>query len=390
MVSQRNRLIISRFSALFKVLLTCALLLGPFHYALNADNVALQENEIASQPAENGGDYEKKDEIDVGKVIIDHILDGYDWHIADWGDIHFSIPLPVILIYEGKFNFFFSHKFNHGYDAYKGFKIAKEAPRKGQIIRVLEDGVTRDPNASMIIDLSLTKNSLSILIGSTLLIILMIKVAKIYKKNGDNAAPKGVAGFIEPLVLFVKNDIAISAIGERHYQKFLPYLLTVFFFIFLNNLLGLIPIFPGGANSTGNIGVTFVLAMFTFFMTQISGNRTYWQHIFNTPGVPIWLKLPIPLMPIIEIVGVLIKPIPLMLRLFANITAGHMIILGFLSLIFVLGQTSAGLGWGISVLTVVFVIFMNFLELLVAFLQAYIFTMFSAVFFGLAVPEDHH
>ena len=218
----------------------------------------------------------------------------------------------------------------------------------------------------------------------------MIKVAKIYKKNGDNAAPKGVAGFIEPLVLFVKNDIAKSAIGDHHYQKFLPYLLTVFFFIFLNNLLGLIPIFPGGANSTGNIGVTFVLAMFTFFMTQISGNRTYWQHIFNTPGVPIWLKLPIPLMPIIEIVGVLIKPIPLMLRLFANITAGHMIILGFLSLIFVLGQTSAGLGWGISVLTVVFVIFMNFLELLVAFLQAYIFTMFSAVFFGLAVPEDHH
>ncbi len=379
------------YSALLKLRVIFPMLLLLFLSSISFAETKPSENDInQAAPNTESGDAHSTEGVDVGKLIIDHVLDSYDWHIADYKGVHISIPLPIILIYEGEFYFFFSSKFHHGHSAYKGFKIAREAPNKGKIVKVLDDGITRDPNAAFIIDLSITKNSLSIIMVAVFLCFLMLKVASIYKKVGSSKGPKGIAVFIEPVIIFVKNDIAKAAIGEHHYQRFTPYLLTLFFFLFMNNLLGLVPIFPGGANTTGNISVTVVLSMFTFIMMQLSGNKSYWQHIFNTPGVPVWLKLPIPLMPIIELVGVIVKPIPLMLRLFANITAGHMIILGFLSLIFVLGQTSAGLGFGISILTVIFVIFMYFLELLVAFLQAYIFTMFTAVFFGLAVPEDHH
>lgn len=331
---------------------------------------------------------EKK--FDAGKVIIDHILDAYDWHIADYGDTHVSIPLPVILVYEGKWYFFLSSKFHHGKDAYKGFRIASEGPKKGKIIRVMEDGVTPDPNASFLLDISITKNVFSIFIASALLCWLLISVARTYTHCGPRRAPRGLSGLLEPLFLFVRDDIARSAIPEKQVDRFLPYLLTLFSFIFFNNLLGLVPLFPGGANVTGNISVTLTLAMFTFFTLHIFANREYWKHIFNTPGVPFWLKLPIPLMPIIELVGVLVKPVVLTLRLFANITAGHMIILGFVSLIFVLGSSGVFMGLAISPLSVLFVIFMNFLELLVAFIQAYVFTFFSAIFFGMAVPEEHH
>ncbi len=333
---------------------------------------------------------ESEKKFDAGKVIIDHILDAYDWHIADYGDVHISIPLPVILMYEGKWYFFFSHKFNHGKDSYKGFRIASEGFKKGKIIRVLEDGKTPDPNASFLLDISITKNAISIFIASFLLCWLLIRVARSYTHCGPKQAPKGLSGLLEPLFLFVRDDIARSVIPEKEVDRFLPYLLSLFSFIFFNNLLGLVPVFPGGANVTGNISVTLTLAMFTFFTLHIFANREYWKHIFNTPGVPFWLKFPIPLMPVIELVGVFVKPIVLTLRLFANITAGHMIILGFVSLIFVLGASGTAMGFAVSPLTVLFVIFMNFLELLVAFIQAYVFTFFSAIFFGMAVPEEHH
>lgn len=329
-------------------------------------------------------------EFDAGKVIIDHILDSYEWHIADYKDTHLSIALPVILMYEGNWYFFLSSKFHHGKDAYKGFRIAAEGPKKGKIIKVLEDGVTPDPNASFLLDISITKNVFSIFIGSGLLCWILISVARSYTHCGPRRAPRGFSGLLEPLVLFIRDDVARAAIPEKEVDKFLPYLLSLFFFIFFNNLLGLVPFFPGGANVTGNISVTLTLAMFTFFILHIYSNREYWKHIFNTPGVPIWLKLPIPLMPIIELVGVFVKPVVLTLRLFANITAGHMIILGFVSLIFVLGSAGAFMGFAISPLSVIFVIFMNFLELLVAFIQAYVFTFFSAIFFGMAVPDEHH
>jgi F-type H+-transporting ATPase subunit a len=337
-----------------------------------------------------GAAHDDDGKFNAGDVIIGHILDSYDWHIADVGKTHISIPLPVILLYQGKPYVFFSSRFDHGHSAYKGFRIALEGPKKGKIIKVLDDGLTPDPNATFLLDLSITKNVFAIFISATLLCLILIRIGRKYQREGSMAVPKGLQSFLEPLIIFVRDEIALSAIGEKHYQRFLPYLLTLFFFIFFNNLLGLVPVFPGGANVTGSISVTLVLALFTFFTTQLFSNKGYWKHIFNTPGVPVWLKLPIPLMPIIELVGVFIKPFVLMVRLFANITAGHMIILGFVSLIFVLGSVATAMGYAISPLALIFLIFMNFIELLVAFLQAYVFTLFSALFFGMAVPEEHH
>jgi F-type H+-transporting ATPase subunit a len=228
----------------------------------------------------------------------------------------------------------------------------------------------------------------SILLSSLFLIIIFISVAKSYTRTKGHA-PKGLQSFLEPIILFVRDDIAKDSIG-KNYEKYTPYLLTIFFFILINNLLGLIPIFPGGANVTGNIGVTGVLALFTFIITTVNANKKYWVHLVNTPGVPWWLKFPIPLMPIVEIMGVFTKPFVLMVRLFANMTAGHIIILGFVSLIFIFGEISAGLGYGVSIVSVGFSIFMDFLELLVAFIQAYVFTLLSALYFGMATEEADH
>lgn len=322
-------------------------------------------------------------DFNAGEIIIGHIVDAYEWHIADWGHTHLSVPLPVILYREGQWHFFMSSKFHHGKDAYKGFEIASEGMMKGKI-------VTKDANGELVqpIDLSLTKNSLAVLMYSFIIILIFLSVAKAYRKR-ERHAPKGFQSIIEPLILFIRDEVARPSIGIKHYERFLPYLLTVFFFIFFNNLLGLIPFFPFGANVTGNLAVTAVLALFTFVITTISGNKNYYAHIFNTPGVPWWLKIPIPLMPIIELVGVFTKPFVLMVRLFANITAGHIIILGFISLIFVFGQASAYAGYGMSIISIAMSIFINFLELLVAFIQAYVFTLLSAIYFGMAVEEHH-
>jgi len=227
------------------------------------------------------------------------------------------------------------------------------------------------------------------MISALLMLLIFISVAKAYARN-VNKAPKGMQSMLEPLILFIRDDIAKSSIGEKKYEKYMPYLLTIFFFIFLNNILGLVPIFPGGANVTGNIAVTLVMAVFTFILTSVSGNKHYWIDIVNTPGVPWWLKLPIPLMPVVEIIGIITKPFVLMVRLFANITAGHIIALGFISLIFIFGAMNAALGYGVSVVSVAFMIFMNLLELLVAFIQAYVFTLLSALYFGLATAEPEH
>ena len=327
--------------------------------------------------------------FDARKVIIDHVLDAYDWHLFDISGHHVSIPLPVILIYERQFFVFSSSRLTSGNGVYRGFGIATEGPSKGRVIRVGEDGVTPDHEASTIYDFSITKNVASIFIASALICFLFIGIGRRYQKGGVYATPRGLPAFFEPLIVFVRDQIAILAIGPD-YHRFMPYLLSVFFFIFLNNLLGLLPVFPGGANVTGNISVTFVLAMFTFFTTHWFANREYWKHMFNMPGVPMFLKYPVPILPVIEIAGALIKPFVLMIRLFANITAGHMVILSLTSLIFVLGSVSLFLGYVISPVSVLFLVFLNFLKILVAFLQAYIFTLFSAFFFGMAVPKGSH
>jgi F-type H+-transporting ATPase subunit a len=216
--------------------------------------------------------------------------------------------------------------------------------------------------------------------------VIFLSVAKRYREKYDEA-PKGLQGWIEPVLLFVRDDIAKPSIGNEKYQKYLPYLLTIFFFILINNILGLVPIFPGGANLTGNITITLVLALFTFVITSLSGSRNYWVHMVNDPEIPLWLKLPIPLMPIVEIMGVFIKPFVLTIRLFANITAGHIVALGFYSLIFIFAEKSFFAGYGISVISISFTVFMSLLELLVAFIQAYVFTLLSALYIGLALEK---
>lgn len=339
----------------------------------------------AEKHAGESHDQHKKEEYNAGKSIIKHIVDSYDWHILDVGKTVVSIPLPIILYDEGKFHFFMSSKFHHGHAAYKGFEIAHDGPNKGKIVKVSHD---HHGEQELPLDFSITKNVLAMFISMIILIWLFLAVAKAYKKR-EGKAPKGIQSLLEPLILFIRDDIAKAAIGEKKYMKFLPYLLTIFFFIFLNNLMGLIPIIPGGANVTGNIGITMVLALFTFIITTINGNKAYWTHIINTPGVPWWLKIPIPLMPVVELIGVLTKPFVLMVRLFANITAGHIIILGFISLIFIFGNMNMYMGYGVSIVSILFAVFMGLLELLVAFIQAYVFTLLSAIYFGMAVEEHH-
>ena len=238
----------------------------------------------------------------------------------------------------------------------------------------------------MPLDFSITKNVASLFLSVIALIIIFLTVARAYKRN-EKHAPKGLQSLLEPIIIFVRDDIAKSSLGEKHYERFTPYLLTVFFFIFFNNLLGIVPFFPGGANVTGNITVTMMLALFTFLITNLSGNRHYWQDIFNTPGIPWWLKIPIPILPLIEFLGLFTKPFVLMVRLFANMTAGHIIVLGFMSLIFVFGNINPAFGYGISLISILMSIFISLLEILVSFLQAFVFTLLSALYFGMATEE---
>ncbi|RKE03137.1 F0F1 ATP synthase subunit A [Marinifilum flexuosum] len=328
-------------------------------------------------------DTHKKEKFEPGNFIMDHIADAYDWHILSYKDKHVSVPLPVIVISEQSgFHMFMSSKFHHGHDAYKGFYIAQEGEFRGKVVEKINGHEVRP------FDISMTKNVVALLISMIILLWVFISVAKAYTKR-KGQAPKGMQSLMEPLILFVRDEIAKPAIGEKKYEKYMPFLLTIFFFIWLNNLMGLVPLIPGGANVTGNITITMVLALFTFIITTVNGNKNYWVHIFNTPGVPWWLKFPVPLMPLVELMGVFTKPFVLMVRLFANITAGHMIVLAFVSLIFIFGQISPMLGYGTSVISVLFVIFMDMLELLVALIQAYVFTLLSALYFGMATEEHH-
>jgi F-type H+-transporting ATPase subunit a len=318
--------------------------------------------------------------FDPGTMIIEHITDAHEWHILSFGKTHVSIPLPVILYTDGKLTVFMSSKFHHGHASYKGFKLETEGEKKGKIVN--------EETGELPLDLSITKNVASMLFSMVLIVVLFVSIGKTYSRRKGHA-PKGLQSLLEPLILFVRDDVAKASIGEKNYEKFLPYLLTLFFFIFFNNLLGLVPFFPGGANLTGNIAVTLVMALFTFIITSFSANKSYWVHIVNTPGVPWWLKFPVPLMPIVELMGVFTKPFVLMVRLFANITAGHIIVLGFMSLIFIFGNINPAIGYGVSVVSIAFAVFMGLLELLVAFIQAYVFTLLSALYFGMATEEHH-
>jgi len=342
--------------------------------------VLLISFQVFATAEKDSHEYEMEEGFNPGSMIVDHVIDAHEWHVMDIGHTHVSIPLPIILVHEGNLNVFMSSKFHHGHNEYKGFNLELEGENKGKIVHV-ESG-------ELPLDLSITKNVTAMLISMILISILFISIGKAYSKR-KGKAPKGMQSLLEPLILFIRDDVAKPSIGEKKYEKYLPFLLTLFFFIFFNNLLGLVPFFPGGANLTGNIAVTGVMAVFTFIITTVSGNKNYWIHIFNTPGVPWWLKVPVPLMPVFELMGVFTKPFVLMVRLFANITAGHIIVLGFMSLIFIFGNMSPGIGYGVSVVSVGFAVFMGLLELLVAFIQAYVFTLLSALYFGMATEEHH-
>lgn len=328
----------------------------------------------------------KEEKFKPGEMIVEHVIDNHEWHIMEIGETVISVPLPIILLDEGQIVMFMSSDFKHGQASYKGYALGKEGSDKGKIIKVDSEG--KKIESAVIYDFSITKIVLSLFISVIILCFLFIYVSKRYKKN-PLSSPKGIQSILEVIIVFVRDDIAKSSIGPK-FERYLPILLTIFFFILINNLLGIIPIFPGGANVSGNITICLVLAMFTFVITTFTGNKNYWLHVFNTPGVPWWLKIPIPLMPIIEIIGLITKPFVLMLRLFANITAGHIIILGFVSLIMIFGEMSPGAGYGISIISVSLSIFISLLELLVAFLQAYVFTLLSALYFGMAIEEHHH
>ncbi len=330
-----------------------------------------------------------EEKFNAGHMIIDHIVDSYEWHIATVGEKHISIYLPVLLIYDGRLYAFSSRHFHHGHSSYMGFKIETEGMKKGKIVRAMEDGETTDTSASFVFDFSVTKNVVGIFVTVSLVLFVFLRVAKRYHQH-PGSAPKGIQSLFEPLIVFIRDEVAKPAIGEKYFIKFMPFLLTMFFFIFFANLIGLVPFFPGGANVTGNIAVTGTLALFTFFTMLFSGKKDFYKHIYNTPGVPWYMKIPIPIMPAVELLGLFTKPFVLMIRLFANITAGHIVALGFIGLIFIFSGMGAAMGAAVSPLSVFFYIFIGLLELLVAFIQAYVFTLLSALYFGMAVEEHHH
>jgi F-type H+-transporting ATPase subunit a len=333
----------------------------------------------ASEKGKEKEPEDKSEKFDASSFILGHVSDSHEWHLWTKKDSSaVAVYLPVIVYDKASgLHIFSSGKIAHGH-SYEGFAIAHEGKNAGKIVRVDTEG--HPDETGLPLDFSITKAIFGMIVAAVILLWLMLSLARSYKKTGISA-PKGLQGFLEPVILFVRDDIALPNIGEKKYARYMPYLLTVFFFILINNLLGLIPIFPFGANVTGNVNVTFVLALCTFLITQFSGNKSHWMHVFKAPGVPFWL---LPIMIPVEIIGLFSKPFALMIRLFANITAGHIIVLSLVSLIFIF-QTIL-----VAPVSIIFVLFMDCIELLVAFLQAYVFTLLSSLFIGMATAEEEH
>ena len=370
---------------LLAALVACIPLVGFANTTVDSTVVA---SEIAA--ASHADSTHKKEEFNATELINSHIGDSHEFHIADWGGHPISFYLPVILWTNNGLEIFSSEHFHHDNSGHHVAEInGQEFVRHNEVIFYKDkyEALSQEDQKSGAfvfdarpLDFSITKNVFSMIMSAIIMFLLFFAVARSYNKNPK--APKGIAGFLEPLVTFVRDDIARPNIGEKKYATYMPYLLTIFFFIWINNLIGLIPFFPFSSNLTGNIYFTFVMAFITFIVTTLSGNKEYWGHIFNTPGVPVWLA---PIMIPVELIGMLTKPFALMIRLFANITAGHIIILSLISLIFIF-ETVA-----VSPISGAFVLFMSVLEMLVAALQAYVFTLLSALFIGQAVAEhDHH
>ncbi len=327
---------------------------------------------------------EKKGGFNAQEVIFDHVLNAHEFHFMDLpgenGEKHpVTLPLPVILYSPQRgLDVFMSSKFHHGHEPYKGYRLSH-----GKIIAVKEDGITPDETVSLL-DISLSRNVVQMFLALAILVWLMTSIARRYKTGvGVVSAPKGWQNAIEPVVTFVRDEVAKPNLGDR-YPKYLPYLLTIFFFILINNIFGLI---PGSANVTGNIAFTAVLGVISLIVILFSSNKHYWGHIFNPP-VPGAMK---PIIALVEFIGaVFTKPASLIIRLFANMLAGHIIIICLISLIFIFAGMSKGIGWGFSPVSIAFTVFIYMIEILVAFIQAFIFTNLTAVFIGQAMEGAHH
>lgn len=330
----------------------------------------------------------QEEEFNPQEMIMHHVKDAHGFHLWDWKGHAVSLPLPIILWTDNGLTTFMSSSFHHD-DS--GSEIVESNGHKfvklHEKIYQLKEGATsvdfdaehHPTNATMPLDISITRNVFMMWVSVLVLLLLFVGAARTYK-NSEGNVPKGIAGFIEPLVIFVRDEIGIPMIGEKKYKKYMPYLLTIFFFIWINNIFGLIPIL-NGANLSGNIAFTFTLAMFTFIITTFSGNKNYWKHIFWMPGVPVPMKI---FLAPIEVIGMFVKPISLMIRLFANITAGHIIVLALMSLIFVFESIA------VAPVSVLFSLFIGVIEIIVTAIQAYIFTVLSALYFGMATEEEHH
>lgn len=364
-------------------LLLAVLLAGVLGGGVWASEVEQPHEPIVAE--ELATEAEAEAELDVVGLIFDHINDAYSWHIATYKGHHIEIPLLCIVrSEEGEWYAFSSSKVSHGH-SHEGFYVAPKGERwEGKLVAVGADGEVYRP-----IDLSLTKNAVGVIINSLLVVAVILGVAGWYRRRKYSiyAVPKGFVGAVELLVVSIEEDIIRPAVGKE-YKRYSPYLLTAFFFIFVNNLMGLVPTFPGGANTTGNIAVTLILALATMFTVNVFGNKEYWKEIL-WPDVPVWMKFPIPLMPVIEIFGIISKPFALTIRLFANTMAGHMVILALTSLVFVSVSMGTTMNIVMTIFSVILTVFMLVLEILVAYIQAYVFTMLSSVFVGLSRPEHH-
>jgi F-type H+-transporting ATPase subunit a len=390
-----------------------------------------QEGDHGHIPEGGGSGHasEEKAKFNPSPMVMGHIGDAHEFHL--FGDV--SIPLPCITYEKGEgLKFFLSSVFHHGSHAYRGYVIDHGVLRRIvdfpveesvelEVVHTDEEGhehyvqlkETKSETGKIVenksiqyqgatfaiesaskifepsgwIDFSITKNVFTMLLATIILFMIFFGMKKYYANN-QGKAPRGLTNFMEPLFEFMRDEVVKPSIGPN-YEKYMGFIMTLFFFILVNNALGLIPFFPGSGNVMGNISVTLVLAIFTFILVNFSGNKHYWQHIFWMPNVPVPIKI---LFIPIELAGLVIKPFTLLIRLFANITAGHTIILSLISLIFIFGDmgknvTGAGVG---AVVAFLFVAFMNLLELLVAFLQAFIFALLSALYIGSAIEEHHH
>ncbi|MCI4444282.1 MAG: F0F1 ATP synthase subunit A [Lentimicrobium sp.] len=360
------------------ILIACLPIFGFSNTPSESTPVQTETTAVANEAAPKAEEETSEIKKQIKEVIGHHVLDGHEFSLFEYDGEHIGFPLPIIL-WDNGVQFFSSSKFNHGEAVAESngnyYVLHHERIFKTDANGTLT-GDEHHPTNIQPIDLSITKGVLTIMVVALLMFLLFTSLAKSFTKNGGISA--GAGRFFEPIVLYIRDEIAIPNIGEKHYKKYMSYLLTIFFFVWFLNIFGLTPL---GINVTGNIAITFGLAVITFLITNLTANKNYWGHIFWMPGVPTPMKI---ILAPIELLGVFIKPFALMIRLYANIFAGHVVLMSLIGLIFIFKS------WLGSSLSFMLSFAISIIEILVALLQAYIFTMLSALYFGSAVEEHHH